>query len=200
MNDVFEMVTIGKTDAHGRRDLVIEAIRQIDKPNYQALIINQTDAAIRDIQEISRVALSGTSVKLIVRPYGYDWVFDSGAKLLIRKIQSTDDAYKFAGREFQYIAFNNPTLLTEYQYDYMVSRVRTIHNEIKCYIRSIFVEDHCISRRFIDQCKAPDKNGYNITYFKHQVNETTKVFETVECDPDDVGAFSRAYLLKGVGL
>ncbi len=64
------------------------------------------------------------------------WIFPSGAQYLFATMDHENDKYKYQGKQYQYIAFDELTQFTETQYLYLHSRCRTKDKSIRCYIRA----------------------------------------------------------------
>lgn len=105
--------------------LLQAALQYVDIPGYSALILRRTFTdlvAPGAILDRTKDLLSGTNV--VMRDEGRKWFFPSGAKLEFGYAQRESDKYKFAGGEYQYIAFDEATHFEGGIYQFMFSRLR----------------------------------------------------------------------------
>jgi predicted phage terminase large subunit-like protein len=63
------------------------------------------------------------------------WTFPGGEVVFFGHAQHEHDIEQYQGAAFCYVGFDELTTFTEYQYKYMMSRVRSAHG-IPCYLRS----------------------------------------------------------------
>ena len=141
----------GKSDA-----ILIEAIRQIDKPKYKALIIRRN---YPQLQELIDRALT------IYPRVGGKWqgdlhrfTFKSGAFVSFGHCQSEIDKERYQGHEYPFIGFDQLEQFTESQFNFIVAQNRTSDPSIKCYVRCTAnpggIGHWYIKRRFIDNKEA----------------------------------------------
>ncbi|NKF21588.1 terminase [Solimonas sp. C16B3] len=124
----------GKSDA-----LLIDALGlqqdAIGKRAYQAILFRRTYPDLKDLIDRSHD---------IYPAYGGDydkqahvWKFPSGARIEFGHMQYDSDRFKYRGRAFQYVGWDELTLFpTDVPYRYLLSRVRTSDPSIKCYVRA----------------------------------------------------------------
>lgn len=121
----------GKSDA-----LIMEALRQIDNPNYRAIIFRKTFPQCRELiikslkfykQAFPRAKYNGTS---------HTWTFPSGAMIIFGSMPNRDSYLQYQGHEYAFVGFDELTHFTLEEYEYLISRNRSSDPTIRCYIRS----------------------------------------------------------------
>lgn len=137
----FEVLYGGAAGAGKSDGLLIDALglqqNAIDNRQYQALLVRRTFPDLRDLIDRS----------LELYPYmggggKYDksahiWTWPSGARIEFGHMQYDSDRFKYRGRAFQYIGWDELTLFpTDIPYRYLLSRVRTTDPSLKCYVRA----------------------------------------------------------------
>lgn len=174
----------GKTDC-----LIMEALRQIHHPRYNAVIFRRTYPMLEGADGIiARTkhwypAFGGT-----YNETKHAWTFPSGAKVFLAHLNAEDDVYIYQGWQIQYIAFDELTQFTEFQYLYLMSRNRADADlGLRCYVRSGAnpggVGHEWVKRRFI-------RSGVKdvIGYFARVNGKDTRVA------PDHPDARSRIFI------
>lgn len=111
----------GKTDA-----LVIGALRHIGHPNYNAIIFRRTFPELEG-QVIPKSQEWYPHCGGRYNGVQHVWTFPSGSRIHFGHLQHDDDVHRYQGWEFQYIGFDELTTFTEYQYRYLLSRLRSAH-------------------------------------------------------------------------
>jgi predicted phage terminase large subunit-like protein len=104
--------------------LLMGALRFVHEPTYRALLLRRTFPELEE-------SLWGKS-QLIYEQLGgvpnhgkHYWRFPSGARIWFRSIEHEKDVLRFKSDEYQYIAFDELTSFTEFQYVYLHSRLRS---------------------------------------------------------------------------
>ncbi len=109
----------GKSEA-----LLIEALRYVQTPGYQAILLRRTFPELeRSLIQRSQglyPALGG-----VYRTQQRRWVFPSGAAISFGHLEGKSDQYKYQSAEFAFIGFDELTSFEEEQYLYLFSRART---------------------------------------------------------------------------
>jgi len=138
----------GKSDS-----LLMEALRQIDKPRYRALLMRRTFPEL----EMSLIRRSHEVYPAVGGDYNatkHTWTFPSGAIVQFGHCANDEDVYRFQSSEFAYIGFDEASHFTPFQYQYMLTRNRTPDKSIKKYIRAASnpgnVGHDFFKKRFID--------------------------------------------------
>lgn len=137
--------------------LVMDALRQIEHPQYRAAIFRRTYGELEDADgPIQRShewypELGGRYYEGKRR-----WVFPSGAIVYFHHMEHPEHRYKYKSAQYQYIAFDETSSFTEAQYRYLFSRCRTDKGSgLKCYMRGgtnpggeghVFLKERFISR------------------------------------------------------
>lgn len=110
----------GKSDA-----LLMAALRYVDVPGYSALILRKTFADLNlpgAMMSRAREWLAGTDA--VWNERDSRWTFPSGATLSFGYLDKANDRYRYAGAEFQFIAFDELTQFPEDDYRFLFSRLR----------------------------------------------------------------------------
>lgn len=128
----------GKTDG-----LLIDSLGishgGITKRAYQAIIFRRTFPDLKDIidrsHELFPLAVSAGKPKYDKQ--AHVWTFPSGARIEFGYIQRDAERFRYRGRAFQYVGWEELTLWpTEVPYRYLLSRVRSKDRTIPLYVRS----------------------------------------------------------------
>lgn len=84
------------------------------------------------------------------------WTFPSGAKQLFGHAENEKDILKYDGDEYNYVGFDEGTHFTEFQYRYMLSRVRSSSSNLPAIVRTGSnpgnVGHKFFRTRFVDPC------------------------------------------------
>ena len=186
----------GKSDA-----LLIEALRQVEIPNYRGIIFRRTYPQLE--------ALISRSIELYSKIYpkaNYNssekrWLFPSGARIFFGYMQHEQDKYNYQGKPYDFIAFDELTHFTYSQYMYLMSRNRPTGPNTRVYIRATAnpggVGHAWVKERFITPAPplTPIESKYDIqtpegktiSISKHRVFVPATVFDNkklLENDPE----------------
>lgn len=186
----------GKSDA-----LINEALRQVHIPNYRGLILRRTFPQLEAL--ISRSRQLYQRAFPAARYVGSDhrWEFPSGATIFFGSMQLEDDKYKYQGKPYDFIAFDELTHFTLTQYMYLMSRNRPVGPGTRVYIRATAnpggVGHGWVKARFIDAAppmvpvedtyEVADPGGKIIRLKKKRVFVNSSVFDNqklLENDPN----------------
>jgi predicted phage terminase large subunit-like protein len=110
----------GKSDA-----LLMAALQWVDVPGYSALLLRRSYAQLAlpgALMSRSHDWLAPTEAKWV--GYDHKWVFPSGSSVVFGYLENDLDVQRYQSSEWQFIGFDELTQFTEYQYQYMFSRVR----------------------------------------------------------------------------
>lgn len=145
----------GKTDA-----ILIDALGlqqgAIDNENYQAIIFRRTFPDLKDL--IARAHQLYPDVRSGAKydKQAHVWTFPSGARIEFGHGQYEADRFKYRGRAFQYVGFEELTLWpTSVFYDYLITRVRSTDPSLTCYVRANTNPDGPGSKWVKDRWKIP---------------------------------------------
>lgn len=181
----------GGTKGPGKTDTLLrEGLRQIDNPNYRAIIFRRTFPRLGEIIDRSFKyfkKLGATYSDHDIQLKLPSWTFHSGARYCFGHVQHERDKYNYQGKEFHYMGFDQIEEFTESQYLFLMAQNRTSDPNIWCYIRSTAnpggIGHAWVKKRWID-CLKPCE----LKYFK-RVDD-----EDIECDSSDPRSVSRAFV------
>lgn len=132
----------GKTDgmlvdSMGLSPLVEGKPAHIDKRGYQAIIFRKTYPDLKDIIDRSHEIFNDYDRRAKFDKQAHVWNFPSGARIEFGYIQRDIERYRYRGRAFQYIGWEELTLWpTSAPYLYLMSRLRTTDASIPLYVRA----------------------------------------------------------------
>lgn len=123
----------GKSDC-----LVIEALRQIYHPRFNGIIFRRTFPMLEGADGIiARTKIWYPAFGGSYNSSRHVWTFPSGAKIFLGHLEHEDDVTIYQSWQLQYIAFDELTHFTQFQYLYMFSRNRAdVDSGLRCYIRN----------------------------------------------------------------
>jgi len=125
-------------------------------------------------------------------------IFPSGARIYLRYMQYPQDRFKYQGREFQYIGFDELTHFTEDQYTYLFSRCRTVDPAMVCYTRASAnpggTGHAWVKKRFIDKVPAGSDREAKPKHYLGGPNPETGQWEEREVPPGTPFSSSRAFI------
>ena len=121
----------GKSDA-----LLIEALRQVDIPNYRGIIFRRTYPQLEALITRSRELYPKIYPKAKYNSSEKRWLFPSGARIFFGYMQHEQDKYNYQGKPYDFIAFDELTHFTYSQYMYLMSRNRPTGPNTKVYMRA----------------------------------------------------------------
>ena len=193
----------GKTDA-----LLIGALRNYAHKDYRALLLRRTvpelEMSFLDRSHALYPALGGRWKASNQKRY---WLFPSGARIYMGHCQQKQDVYRYKGAGFQYIGFDELTSFEEFQYVYLISRLRSAFG-IKTRLRGGTNPGgpghEWVMRRFAPWLYTPDAEGVRYKgvyaaprerlYFRFDEAQNKEIW----CGPDDPGAKGRAFFPASV--
>ncbi len=121
----------GKSDA-----LVMEALRQIDKPYYKGLILRKTFPQLGELVDKSLRYYPLADAGAVYNASTHTWRFSSGAKVIFGSLGHPRDKYNYQGQAYDFIAFDELTQFSFEEYSYLFSRNRPNGPGTRCYIRA----------------------------------------------------------------
>lgn len=135
-SDVFE-VFYGGAAGGGKSDaLLVESLRQVNEPDYRAIVFRRTTPQLRRMVDRSQQLIRKAFPDAEFTDSKMTWRFPSGAKLLLSHMEEEKDKFRHDGQEYQYVGFDELTHFTASQYRYLYSRCRTSNPALQCYIRA----------------------------------------------------------------
>jgi len=135
-SNVFEVLYGGAAGGGKSDSLLIEGLRQAHKKGYRAIIFRRTYPELQELIDRSMELFPRVIPGTRYQEQKKRWIFPSGAQYYFGAMEHEKDKYKYQGREYQYIAFDELTQFQESQYLYLHSRCRTSDADIRCYIRA----------------------------------------------------------------
>lgn len=121
----------------GKSDyLVAEALRQVQIPQYRAILFRKTYPELEDIISRSHELYGSAFPRAKYNESKHAWRFPSGAMIYFGQMQHTKDKLKYQGRHFDFVGFDELTHFAEEEYMYLFSRVRSSAPGLRTYIRS----------------------------------------------------------------
>ncbi len=121
----------GKSDA-----IVAEALRQVDNPNYRAIIFRKTFPQCRELIIKSQRIYKAAFPKAQYNNNEHVWNFPSGAKIYFGSMPNSLSYMNYQGLSYSYIAFDELTHFTKEEYEYLISRNRADGPGLRVYIRA----------------------------------------------------------------
>ncbi|MGN1120232.1 MAG: phage terminase large subunit, partial [Oscillospiraceae bacterium] len=121
----------GKSDA-----IVVEALRQVDNPNYRAIIFRKTFPQCRELIIKSMRIYKSAYPKATYNGSEHYWKFPSGAKIYFGSMPNSMSYLQYQGLSYSFIAFDELTHFTQEEYEYLISRNRADGPGLRVYIRA----------------------------------------------------------------
>lgn len=161
----------GKSDA-----LLFGALRQVDHPQYKALILRRTFPELRELMDRAH---------LVFRQIGGTWneqakryTFASGATVEFGYCESYKDVLRYQGQQYTYIAFDELGQVPEERiWTYLMSRNRAsapgLVKQMRASANPGGPGHHWIKRRFISTC-LPSGTTSSVTM--RDGSQTTRAF------------------------
>jgi Terminase large subunit, T4likevirus-type, N-terminal len=137
----FEVLYGGAAGAGKSDGLLIDAAglqqEALENRQYQALLVRRTFPDLRDLIDRSLELYPHLAGGGKYDKSAHIWTWPSGARVEFGHMQYDSDRFKYRGRAFQYIGWDELTLFpTDVPYRYLLSRVRSVDPTIKCYVRA----------------------------------------------------------------
>lgn len=121
----------GKSDA-----LVAEALRQVDNPNYKAIIFRKTYPQCRELILKSERIYPKVYPRAKYNASSHTWKFPSGALIIFGSMPNSDSYLQYQGQSYAFIGFDELTHFTQDEYEYLISRNRADGPGLRVYIRA----------------------------------------------------------------
>ncbi len=203
----------GKSDA-----IVAEALRQVDNPNYRAIIFRKTYPQCRELIIKSLRIYSAAYPDAVYNGTEHYWRFPSGAKIYFGSMNNSTSYLQYQGLSYSFIAFDELTHFTREEYEYLITRNRADGPGLRVYIRATAnpggVGHGWVKQRFIDasepnvpyyaETEITDNMGRKMKVRRSRVFIPSSVFDNpalLKADPDYIArlalqpdALSRALL------
>lgn len=118
-------VFVGGSAGGGKSEvLVINPLRQVHIPHYRALILRKTYKELEELLGKAERYYPRAFPRARFNGSKYVWTFPSGAKIEFGNMEHEKDKYKYQGRAFDTIEFDELTHFMFSEYIYMGSRNR----------------------------------------------------------------------------
>ena len=186
----------------GKSDCALaEALRQVEIPYYQGLILRKTYPQLSDLIDRSHEIYKAAYPWARYNDQKHVWTFPSGAKIYFGSMQHTKDRHNYQGKRYDYIDFDELTQFLWEEYSYMFSRNRPNGPNTRCYIRAQAnpggVGHGWVKERFVtaappmqtiwEPVKIRFPDGRELTRWKSRIFVPSSVFDNqklLENDPD----------------
>lgn len=121
----------GKSDA-----LIIEALSQVDNPNYRGILFRKTYPQARELILKSKRIYPAAYPEAVYNGSAHEWTFPSGAKVYFGSLPNKDSYLNYQGLSFSFIGFDELTHFTLEEYEYLLSRNRADGAGLRVYVRA----------------------------------------------------------------
>jgi hypothetical protein len=135
-------VLYGGAAGGGKSDgLLIDALGlqqdAINTRGYQGILFRRTFTELRDLIDRSLSIYGQNCPGATYNQTEHVWTWPSGAKIEFGHMHHPNDRYKYRGRQFGYIGWDELTLFpADVEYVYLFSRLRSPETRVKCYVRA----------------------------------------------------------------
>jgi len=135
--------------------MLVDPLRFCHRSAHRALILRRTMPELRELIDKSRELYPRAFPGAKFREVEKIWNFPSGAKVEFGFLERDADVYRYQGQSYSWIGFDEITHLpTEFGWNYLSSRLRTIDSEIMPYLRCTAnpggVGAHWVKKRYVD--------------------------------------------------
>ena len=135
--------------------MLVDPLRFCHRSAHRALILRRTMPELRELIDKSRELYPRAFPGAKFREVEKIWNFPSGAKVEFGFLERDADVYRYQGQSYSWIGFDEITHLpTEFGWNYLSSRLRTIDSEITPYLRCTAnpggVGAHWVKKRYVD--------------------------------------------------
>lgn len=186
----------GKSDA-----LVMEALRQINIPNYRGIIFRKTFPQLTELIDKSMSLYPVADKRAKYNSSAHCWTFSSGAKIYFGNMQHIKDKINYQGKQFDFVGFDELTHFTWEEYSYLMSRNRPSGPGTRVYIRATanpggighaWVKDRFVTaakpgKKIIESYKVKTPEGKTVELKRDRVFIPASIFDNkrlLENDPN----------------
>jgi hypothetical protein len=161
----------GKSDA-----LLFGSLRQIDHPQYKALILRRTFPELRELMD--RAHLVFRQIGGVWNEQAKRYTFPTGATVEFGYCETYSDVQRYQGQQYTYIAFDELGQVPEERiWTYLMSRNRTASAGLVKQMRASANPGgpghHWLKRRFIHECPP---NGSTVSVSLRDGSTSTRAF------------------------
>ena len=133
--------------------LLFSVARRLRIPKSKGLLLRRTFPELEmSLIRRSRELLPGFGAKY--QEQHHRWTFPNGSMLTFGFLERDEDVYRFQSSEFEDIGFDELTTFSEFQYVYLMSRLRTTKPGVRCFMRGATnpgnVGHAFVKARFVD--------------------------------------------------
>ena len=138
--------------------MLVDPLRFCHRSAHRALILRRSMPELRELIDKSRELYPRAFPGCKFREVEKIWNFPSGAKVEFGFLERDADVYRYQGQSYSWIGFDEITHLpTEFGWNYLASRLRTIDPEIDPYLRCTAnpggVGARWVKKRYVDPCE-----------------------------------------------
>lgn len=186
---VFELLYGGAAGGGKSEALIIEAARDVMKPDYKAILFRRTFPELEK-SLVPRCYEMFSGLGGSASNKGMDWRFPSGARIYLSHLQRPEDKEKHKSAEYDFIGFDELTSFTEDQYIYLFSRCRGKNPEIKRRVRSASnptgIGNGWVRKRFVDVRPDEQTRFYGTVDYERAIGWKlgSSVYNTFESLPE----------------
>lgn len=109
----------------------------INTRGYQAILFRRTFTELRDLIDRSLALYGQNCPGAVYNQTEHVWTWPSGAKIEFGHMHHPNDRYKYRGRQFAYIGWDELTLFpSDVEYVYLESRRRSPETQLTCFTRA----------------------------------------------------------------
>ena len=143
--------------------MLVDPLRYAHRAAHRALILRRSMPELRELIDKSRELYPQAFPGCKFREVEKLWNFPSGAKVEFGFLERDADVYRYQGQAYSWIGFDEITHLpTEFSWNYLASRLRTIDSEITPYLRCTAnpggVGAHWVKKRYVTS--APPNESF----------------------------------------
>jgi len=144
--------------------MLVDPLRYAHRAAHRALILRRSMPELRELIDKSRELYPQAFHGCKFREVEKLWNFPSGAKVEFGFLERDADVYRYQGKAYSWIGFDEITHLpTEFAWNYLASRLRTTDSEITPYLRCTAnpggVGAHWVKKRYISP--APPNESFD---------------------------------------
>lgn len=190
----------------GKSDyLIIEALRQVEKPCYRALILRKTVPELEQLIERALTYYKAAFPGVKFNSTLHTFTFPSGAKIQFGSLHRTPEKTKYQGKQYEFIGFDELTHFHYSEYMYLKSRNRANGSGMKVYMRSTgnpggvghgWVKEYFVragepGKTVWSKVEVPIEGGGVKTFWSSKVFIPSKVFDNKVLLDNDIEYLKR---------